>query len=308
MKISGWVRWFMVSFLLALTWQAADAQNQRLWIPLKPEKAPLPVKVVVRGRQLNYYPMEKGTAIELTIQGPETLRVLSRVEFGGDTTGEKSYYVRYMREDGKKGNVGCKATATAGAVLADSQSLYLGNSRNVYIEVPRGQHTYKFSLGSKDDDKLYLRFYRPTTDMAAQSQNVVFTPTKYTSAVALIIREEQSTYYRVGPQDSVKVDVIGPTTMQVYTRLEFDATMVTDQKFLIRVFEDGKQKQVFAFRSKPSEITEYRNKSDKIAGKADKLFVEVPRGKHEYRFEILNNGHSALLRFFIPRKDLTNNL
>ncbi len=257
---------------------------------------------------MNYFPLDPGASIDLIVQGPETLRVLSRVEFGKDTTDEKSYYVRYERGDGKKGHIGCKATATAGAILADSQSVHLGNARNAYIEVPAGQHTYRFSQESKDKDKLYLRFYHPTSDMASQSQNVVFTPAKYTAAVNLIVKEERSTYYRVGPLDSVSVSVIGPTTMQVLTRLEFDATMVTDQKFLIRVFEDGKPKQIIPFRSQPSEIADYQGRSDKIAGKADKLFVEVPRGKHEYSFEIINNGHTALLRFFIPRKALANNL
>jgi len=292
----------------ALTWQAAAAQNAAIWLPIKPDQAPAPVKVMVRGRQLNYYPLEQGATLELTVQGPETLRVLSRVEFGRDTTDEKSYYVRYEQEDGKKGHIGCKATATAGAILADSQSVHLGNARIAAIEVPSGQHTYKFSRESKDKDRLYFRFYFRTSDMEAQSQNVAFTPVKYTAAVNLIVKEEQSTYYRVGPLDSVTVSVIGPTTMQVLTRLEFDATMVADQKFLIRVYEDGRAKQIIPFRSQPSDIADYQGRSDKIAGKADKLFVEVPRGKHEYAFEVLDDGHTALMRFFIPRKALANNL
>jgi len=184
----------------------------------------------------------------------------------------------------------------------------LGNARIAYIEVPSGQHVYKFNRESKDKDRLYFRFYSRTSDMDAQSKNVVFAPVKYTTAVNLIVKEERSSYYRVGPLDSVTVSVIGPTTMQVLIRLEFDATMVTDQKFLIRVYEDGRPKQIIPFRSQPSDIADYQGRSDKIAGKADKLFVEVPRGKHEYTFEILNNGHSALMRFFIPRKALTNNL
>ena len=308
MNLSGMTRRLIMVIGAALTWQAATAQNASMWLPLKPDQAPPPVKVLVQGRLLNYYPLDQGATLELTVQGPETLRVLSRVEFGRDSTDEKSYYVRYERGDGKKGHIGCKATATAGAILADSQSVHLGNARIAYIEVPSGQHSYRFSRESKDKEKLYFRFYVQSSDMEAQSQNVIFTPAKYTAAVNLIVKEEQSTYYRVGPQDSVTVSLIGPTTMQVLSRLEFDATMVADQKFLIRVYEDGKPKQIIPFRSQPSDIADYQGRSDKIAGKADKLFVEVPRGKHEYAFEIINDGHSALMRFFIPRKALANNL
>ena len=308
MNLSGIVRCLLPTICTALIWQAVVAQNPTLWLPIKPDQAPPPVKILVLGRQLNYYPLDPGSTIELTVQGPETLRVLSRVEFGKDTTDEKSYYLRYERGDGKKGHIGFKTTAVAGANLADNPAVHVGNARNAYIEVPAGQHVYKFSRESKDKDKLYLRFYHPTSDPETQAQNVAFSPAKYSAAVNLIVKEEQNTYYRVGPQDSVTVSVIGPTTMQVLTRLEFDATMVTDQRFLIRVYEDGRPKQIIPFRSQPSDIADYRGRSDKVTGKADKLFVEVPRGKHEYTFEILNDGHSALLRFFIPRKALTNNL
>jgi hypothetical protein len=286
---------------------ALAQQNGLSWGSLKPDKAPSPAKVLVTGKQLLYYPLEKGQEILVTVQGPTTLKVLSRLEFGIQNGGEKRYYLHYEREDGKKGKFRRSATSAAGAVLANDQNIRLGNSRDFFLKVPEGKHTYKFSLGAKASYKLYLRFYERSAQMTAGSQNVVFAPSQFTRPITLVIKEEETIYYRVGSQDSLKVSLIGPASLQVLARLEFDPTMINEQKFRVRVFEDGREKGVHALRSKPSEVTQYREKSDRLVGAAAKFFVEIPRGKHEYRFEIMDGGRSVLLRFLIPRKDLINN-
>lgn len=260
------------------------------------------------GRSLTYFPLERGDEILLTVEGPTTLRVLSRIDFGDNTSGEKRYYLRYEREDGKKGKFRRTTTVSPTAVLADNQNVHMGTSRNAYLKVPDGKHTYRFYLGSKASYKLYLRFYKRSADLSSGSENVAFAPANFTRAVTLTVKEEDLTYYRIGEQDSLRLSIIGPTTIRVLSRLEFDPTMITEQKYRIRILENGLEKQIFPLRSKPSEAAEYRELSKMIVGKGSKFFVVVPRGKHEYRFEILDDGHTALLRFFIPRKDLANNL
>jgi len=297
----------VVPFLVALSVDTAGAQNGFTWASLKPEKASPPVKILVMGKSLTYYPLESADEIVVTVEGPTTLRVLSRIEFGTSTGGEKRYYLRYQRNDGKKGTVQRSTTASTSSVLADDQNVHLGTSRNIYLKVSSGKHTYRFYLGSKASYKLYLRFYRRTADLSAKSENVVFAPAQFTQAVPLSVKEEEITYYRVGNRDSLCLSVIGPTTIKVLSRLEFGPTMIADQKFRIRILEDGTEKQIFSRRSKPSEVAEYREISEKIVGKGAAFFVEVPLGKHDYHFEILDNGRNVLLRFFIPRKDLTNN-
>jgi hypothetical protein len=294
---------FCLTFFLCLN---AEAQNGFTWKSLKPDKAPATQKVQVLGKQVSYYPLEKKESVTVTVQGPTTLRVLTRIEFG-KSGGEKRYYLRYEREDGKKAVFRRSSTASSSAVLVSDNKVRLANSRSVFIKVPEGKHTYRFYVGSKASYKLYLRFYERGTEIASDVKNVAFSPTRFTAAVPVVVKEEEVTYYRLGTQDSIRIALIGPTTIQVLSRLEFDPTMITDQKFRIRVLEDGKEKQVFPLRSKPSEAAEYRGTSAKVLGRGAKFFIEVPKGKHEYRFEIVDNGRSALLRFFIPRKDLTNN-
>ncbi len=284
------------------------AQNGFTWKTIKPHRSPPPVKVKVLGKKLTYYPLEKGDEIIITITGPTKMRVLSRIEFGADPRGEKSYYLRYERDDGKKGKFRRVTDASSTAVLADDEAVHLGTSRSVYLNVPDGKHTYRFYVGSKSNYRLYLRFYQRRVALGEGADNVAFTPAAFTSQVPLIVKEEEVTYYRVGEQDTVRLSVIGPSTIKVLCRLEFDPTMITEQKFRVRIFEDGSEKQVVPLRSAPSEVAEYREMSDKIPGKAAKFFIEVPKGKHDYTFQIMDNGRNALLRFFIPRQDLGNNL
>lgn len=295
--------------LAAFFWVGfAGAQNGFIWNSFKPDKSPSPVGVLVMGKRLSYYPLKKGDEILLTIEGPTQLRVLSRIEFGMETGGEKSYYLRYESKNGQKGKFRRVTTASHTAVLADNPSVHLGTSRSVYVKVPSGKHTYRFYVGSKSSYRLYLRFYERKSSVETKSDHLAFAPSRFDQAVTLIVNEEEITYYRAGGQDSLELSVIGPTTIKVLSRLEFDPSMFADQKFRIQVWEDGAVKHIYPLRSKPSEVAEYHDISEKVVGKGARFFIEVPRGKHEYRFEVLDNGRTALLRFFIPRKDLNNNL
>jgi hypothetical protein len=287
---------------------AANSQNQMYWSSLKPDKASTPVKILLLNQQLDYYPLERNGEILLSLQGPTTLRVHSRLEYTGGSSEEKRYFVRYAREDGKEGNFLRNTTPDKAPAILEQPKTVLGSARNLYLKVPPGKHTYRFFLGDKDYYKLYVRFYERATALAPPSENINFEPYDYTSLVPIAVKEKESEYYRVGRVDSVRLVIIGPTTLQVFSRLEFDSTMVTDQKYRLKVFEDKSEKQVFDLTSRPSDLAQYREASSLMAGQAAKVYVEVPKGKHEYYFQVIDKGRSALLRFSIPRKALKNNL
>ncbi|MCX6641620.1 MAG: hypothetical protein NTW14_14240 [bacterium] len=284
------------------------AQNRMIWNPIKPDKAATAAQVMVIGKRLTYYPLDKDSDITLSISGPTQLRVISRIDFSNQTGGEKSYYLRYEREDGEKKAFRRVATNSERVVLAENTANHLSNSRILLVDVPQGNHTYRFFVGEKATYRLYMRFYTPTAVVEKDSSTVAYVPEKYTTAVPLVINKKPTTYYRLGDQDSLKLTVIGPAQITVLARLEFDNPMLTAKKFRIRVLEDNQEKKTFSLKSWASTTAEYRDKNTKVVGKAARFIIDVPRGKHEYRFQIPNNGHSVLLRFYIPRKALQNNL
>ncbi|MBU0519786.1 hypothetical protein KJ564_12720 [bacterium] len=286
----------------------ASAQTGFVWDSIKPAKAPSGVKALVMGKELTYYPLEKGKEIVITVTGPTRLKVLSRIEFGEEKSGEKSYYLRYELDG--KGNTKFRrvATASATAVLAEKRAIHLGTAQNVYIKVPDGKHTYRFYVGSKSTYRLFCRFYERSAAVETESDNIALTPARFTTVIPIIVKEDEASYFRIGSQDSVELSVIGPTTIKVLSRLEHNPAMFANEKFRIRVFEDTIEKQTYPLRSAPSEVAEYGYVTDTVLGKGAKFFIEVPKGKHLYRFEVIDNGRNALLRFFIPQKDLNNNL
>ena len=296
-----------VLFVLTMTLCTAVAQNGFTWKSFKPDKSPSRIRVSVMGKELYYYPIEKDQEILVTVEGPMQLKVLTRIEFGEEASGEKSYYLRYQRNGEKKYKFRRIATVSPTAVLADSPATHLGSSRSIYLKVPAGKHTYRFYVGSKAAYRLYLRFYERMTKVDSKPETVAFEPVQFTSAVPLIIKETEISYYRVGEVDSLKLSVIGPTTIKVLARLEFDPTMFAEQKFRIQVYDDELVKQIYPLRSKQSEVAEYLAISSMVVGDAAKFFIEIPRGKHEYKFEVADNSRTVLLRFYRPRYDLINN-
>jgi hypothetical protein len=307
MNMARTARGAFVALCALFSLQQAQAQKDQTWVSMRPIKAPKAQSILVKDKPLLYYPLDKGQTIEIVVQGPSTLRVLSRLEFGTNTKGDKRYEYSYESDEGQKGDFQHTVTASD-AVLSLKPEVHLGCSRNVYLKVPAGKHTYKFSLSPNAGDRLYLRFYGPIADVSGQRGSVAFQPAQHTTDVSLIIKEQETVYYRVGPRDSLTVSVIGPTTLEALARLEFDPSMATDQRFRVQVLENGREVKIISLHSGPSEAADYKDKSDKIAGRGARLYVEVPRGKHDYSFKVLENNYSILMRFSIPRKDLINNL
>jgi len=297
-----------LALIIAFGIGTASAQTEFVWNSFKPDKAPQDVKVLVMGKELTYFPLEKGQEIFVIVTGPTRLKVLTRIEFGEEKGGEKSYYLRYQLDNDGHSKFRRVATASPTAVLARHQEIHLGASRNVYVKVPQGKHTYRFYVGSKSTYRLYCRFYERTTAVETESENVAITPARFTTEVPIIVKEEEASYYRIGSKDSLELSIIGPTTIKALARLEHDPSGFANEKFRIRVNEDNNEKQTFPLRSPQSEVADYGRVTDTVIGKGAKFFIEVPKGKHLYRFEVIDNGRNALLRFFIPKEDLNNNL
>ena len=130
------------------------------------------------------------------------------------------------------------------------------------------------------------------------------TPAEYTTAVDLVSHEETSAYYRVGTGHQVALKLVGPVTLKVLSRIEFDANMNGRQKWKVRVVEDGKTKGTYSLDSRKSEVTTYREKSALVASRAETFYVEVPAGEHRYEFTLPENHRTVLLRFLLPKNEL----
>ena len=262
------------------------------------------IDVQVAGKTRAYYALTEDQTVQVKIKGPAKLRVLSRAVLDSEQDSVEFRYVA-RREGAKKA-----MTVRHRSRLYDNGGLLgegggnITSSRTRVIDVPRGEQTYTFTLPRNSKQTVLLRFARESSEFAQGSKVVAMTPISYSTRVDLVTKEETSAYYRVGGSDRTMLKLIGPATLKVMNRIEFDQNMKGRQKWRVQVIEDGKIKATHSLSAKQSQITAYRESAPYVPSRAEFFFLEIPEGTHEYEFRLPDNHRTVLFRYLMPEKEL----
>lgn len=281
----------------------AKARWQRV-IPQEFDK-----KVTLRISEKNriYFALQKDAQIQVRISGPTRLRVISRVQIPSSKDEYRySYFVR--KNEGKWIKYSQRAEVSTHTKLVGKSSAQISESKERIFKVPEGTHTYTFRLPKNSSRREFLRFHQREGDFGTPTDVVAMTPQIASESVDLIVREKVTTYYRLQKGNDVLLRLIGPATLKVLARLEFDPNMRGRQNFRVQVFENDLIKGTYSLTSEKSDVCQYKEMSSLVPSKGETFYVDIPQGEHEYRFVRPENHRSVLIKFLLPKKDLDGEL
>lgn len=274
---------------------------------IKPDKHGKIVKIQVKGKNWTYYRLDNKHSLELNIKGPTTLKMISRLNMRGRKPGEKIDYKMYCILNDKKTHFTKSAVISKGIEFGHSGEGSIGTGEAFYLNLPSGENKVKIYLGKKDESIVYIRPLKELDRVISGTKRVAIDPAEYTREVMILVKESEYDYFRVGNKDSLDLKIIGPATLRVMSRLEYDITMNGEKKYRMQVYEDGGLKNTFLLNTIISQSAVYAEpNANKILSRADDFFIEVPAGEHSYTFLVLDSGRSALLKFYIPEEALSN--
>jgi hypothetical protein len=260
--------------------------------------------VLVSGKARDYYLLEPGKQIELKVDGPSRMRVLSRLILDSPSDTVEYTFVALRKDSKKTVTFSQKARISDKATLGGQLAGAVGESRTKLMDVPKGEQTYSFYLPKNASRKVLLRFALETNEFTSGAPVAAMTPAEYTTQVDLISGEKVVPYYRIGTGHNVALNLIGPGTLKVLSRIEFDSTMTGNQKWKVQVIEDAKVKGTYSLSAGKSDTTAYREPSSLTASRAETFFVEIPVGDHQYEFKLPENHRTVLMRFLLPKNQL----
>lgn len=299
------------------------------WTSIKPAQAPEQVKLVVADKELTYYPLSSSKEVQVKINGPCRLKVVTRGEMPAKQS--KVTYQISARRDQVKDYLITRSSGISAQAKPIKKDFAIGESRSVVFKVPKGEHTYTFSLPKGQKGSVYVRFLKEVkkgkkkaTRASAKSQKggtitpggvggipatseyVGFQPLKGSPEVPIIVKEEVFTYYRATANQPVTVEVIGPTELKVVSRMEIQPAMRGILNYRVQLEENGKTSATYPLKAKPSPLATYKESSPNVLSQGSTIMLPVPEGTHRYRFFTPDSGVSILFRFYIPRKHLGN--
>jgi len=298
---TGWRSFFLLGFMLVFSVTGLQAKKGR-FVTVNPldEKG---VLLSVNGKEQTYFQLGKSGEMKLSLEGPGTLKVFSRLNFTPDLKGPHKYALEI--KEGDKILKTHSTTADRSNSAYKNLELIPGKSRKFTLDVPKGFHTYRFSLKEGTPASVSLRFaYNSDADAGKLAS---LTPLSYSRVASALIKEKLVSYFVATPEIKVKLRIIGPTKLRIVSRLNYDYQMKGEQKYALQVAENEKLILTKPLQTSKSVGVEYKDWKEVVPGKSQTFYLDVPAGEHNYGFKLTESiAQSVSLRFSIPEGSLAN--
>ncbi|MFH1841880.1 MAG: hypothetical protein ABIF77_01620 [bacterium] len=256
------------------------------------------------GQEFNYCLLVGETPTTFEIRGPRRLKIISRYLFGPDDPPEQVYTVRVL-SDGKeilrKAFTGREKPELQ---VAGENGGSVSTLHRCYVEVGTGLHTIQVFGETAGDGRIAARFFRQT--QARDVPTTTFAPESFANIYSLHFASgAQSTYYHFDADQPLVFMVNGPTTLTLYTRLDFDHTMNGSQSYSLEVSCDNEVWQTFHYHTDKLSSAHYLERQDILPGERKSMRIPVTKGSHRFTIQCVRPsgcGISAQIR--IPLADI----
>lgn len=240
--------------------------------------SPRTVISVVKRVEQEYYLLTKNNPMELTVAGPTSLRVFTRLLYHNDMIGVhtpglspgQAYKIIVRLDDQDK--VLSFETEVSKTAFGAKKWTY-GKWRSFYLDVPSGTVNYKFTLLDAKTDTVAVRF-----SFEKQKEYKKLLPAQTYPELQFVQKEQVSTYYNLKTDQPVKVKVQGPVTLKAVCRLNYDYTLEGKQSFTISATVQGKKWRERTASVTKSETGMYKNVPELIPSTPLNFFINVPPG------------------------------
>jgi len=268
--------------------------NARL---IRPDNGPEPEKLVISGHSRNYYKLEKSNPLIFNLNGPQRIRVITRVVIPEDDTTQQ-YRVEYHIDSQTPRQFKAETEVSPVTQHSEFRDVQFGRSKSFYLTIPEGSHTYRFYPANGSDKIMYLRVIAAKMEQKQDNQPemVQLRPEGNAEKTVLQYKDVSLTYYAITNEHTAEVSVNGPSTLQVYSRLQFEYWMEGEVTYRVQVLEDGQINGTYQLSSERSETTIYRDDGELVPGKWRRFEIEVPKGRHTFEFQMPDSEYSALIK------------
>lgn len=270
------------------------------WESIESLPGSTPEIVKVKGKSRVYFRLSAQKPIAVTLAGPARLRVISRAVLA---KGRETAAYQIVALEGGKALRAAHEEAGAAAHVSAPGIPALAHGRTMILDVPDGTHRVELRLAGAAEVLVRLQRAAPASSEAWVS----LTPVRASRSVSVIEGEKTIAYYSVRQGQPVALRVVGPTTLDVLARLDFDATMLGSQAYRLKFIERGRTLREVEFRTTKAPAASYSNLADRVPSKFDRLSLFVGSGLHEIEVHIVSPaGGAAEIHARIPQPAVGN--
>ena len=135
------------------------------WVLLSPSPPNEPVDLVTRENVIHYYRFSQKKPLKIKINGPTTLRILTRFENHYDMKGRIDYRIQLKENTKIIHTYLLSSTYSEVTTYKTNLKLVPGKANEFFIQVPSGSHNYTVIPMDKDKSTILARVLFPKKDV-----------------------------------------------------------------------------------------------------------------------------------------------
>ncbi len=279
MKLHRTIVLFAGGALLAIGAAAAGSA----WEGLErlPERDP--IRVVVEGKSRNYFRVTPKSPLTIKVKGPARLRIVSRAELPSGTNEKVAYSVqvtegkRVLESQRMETELSTEARPAQGSDL-------VGQSRQMIVSIRKGPHTLK--LSTEGERPILVRLLTSSAG-GGRARTVSLAPVDAARSLSLQEGEKNIPYYSALPGKPVRFRIVGPTTLEVLCRLDYDQTMRGTQSYRLRITDGSKRPREVEFKTTKALTATWAEMPDLLPSKFRRMELPVAEGTHDVSVELI---------------------
>ncbi|MCA9758318.1 MAG: hypothetical protein KDA27_21160 [Candidatus Eisenbacteria bacterium] len=286
-------------FLLVAGTSAQSASKRIL-----PQGSPEKIHALIGKKSSTYHVATSAAPLAIDIQGPSSIRILSRLLLGSDPPEDPILYRVCVEIDGVVIQT-VERTATRSSDARQEGGKPIGSLGRAVVRIPEGTHrALIYPLG--EDTRVALRLFHGGTP-TSKVKYVPFAPASFERPILIHSGDSEATYYRFTPEIPVTFMINGPVRMKALTRLDFNHERGYSKSYAIQISIDGTLHRTSRLTAKASATSIYPDLPDITPGVGKTFYLDVPEGRHEIAIALTNTtANAAAIRLLIPKKAVTN--
>lgn len=279
-----------------------EAARADAWSGIEQLAGAAPVQVMVSGKPRNYFRMTAQTPLVIPVDGPTQLRFTSRVEVAANA-GVVTYEITASEGAEVIEKLSTETSISREATLPGSNTL-LAKSRRMTIDVRPGHHRVTLTLAGAA--AVLVRIQKAGA-VQEEGPMVTLTPVSASRSVSVSEGEKIIPYYTSRRGDPVRIRVVGPTVLDLMTRLDFDATMRGTAAYRLRILENRRVLRQVDFTTTKAGTATFTNLPDRVPSKFDRFQLPIGEGLHEIAIELIQPAMGAVeIHARIPQPTVGN--
>ena len=281
---------FRILFLLFTGYSALTAEL------LKPTIGGEEKEILKIAGKRRIYTIMRDDSLIYQVNGPARIELITR--YPSPEKSEKSHPFSYQlvvdNEEPIKINHRYKLRKSIRSVQHPSH--YYTYSGNYFINIKDGDHTLTMSTDTEQKYPVLLRVIKKGFNTSLNKVNEL-QPMVFQANRTVEVSGKDISYYELIYGRPLQLNLDGPKTLRILSRLLFDSEMGMEESFRIRVKSGRKVLGTYYISTERSSDSRVNDQPDKVPGKWRTCEVTIPTGKQVISVELVEKERSVLTRF-----------